>query len=251
MEMNLKCKRCETFKDFVSYRDRASFTLRIVCHDNNHCHYDKVPFMKRIGWMNILKRDSTMRRIICLFFISSFTLALLMCLFHLWIAAFLIFAIFLMWEYVFVQLHMDDICAVRVLEMSFNNETKQNLQNIGIANLNNRTYEILKKQTFKHIYNRLRDFNYDNPVFGFVMRITIIRFVIALFLLTNQYRVRYTEVRQYLLRTPEMFKELNNDICQRQELLDIIKSKKEDLEGISLKVLGIEYVDKSLRYKTV
>ena len=251
MEMNLKCKRCETFKDFVSYRDRASFTLRIVCHDNKHCHYDKVPFMKRIGWMNILERDSTMRRIICLFFISSFTLALLMCLCHLWIAVFLILAIFLMWEYVFVQLHIDDICAVRVLEMSFNNETKQNLQNIGIANLNNRTYETLRKQTFKHIYNRLRDFNYDNPVFGFVMRITIIRFVIALFLLTKQYRVRYTEMRQYLLRTPEMFKELNNDICQRKELLDIIKSKKEELEGISLKVLGIEYVEKPLRYKTV
>ena len=83
------------------------------------------------------------------------------------------------------------------------------------------------------------------------MRITIIRFVIALFLLTNQYRVRYTEVRQYLLRTPEMFKELNNDICQRKELLDIIQSKKEELEGISLKVLGIEYVEKPLRYKTV
>lgn len=64
----------------------------------------------------------------------------------------------------------------------------------------------------------------------------------------HRYKVRYTDVRKYLLRTPEMYGELNNEICQRQELLDIIKSKKEEFEGISLKVLGIEYIEKTLLY---
>lgn len=248
MEVNVKCKRCETFKDFVSYKDRASFTLRIVCHDNKHCLYDKVPFMKRIGRMNILERDYKMRKIICLFFIITFIFVLLMCLYHLWIAVFLLLAIFLMWEYVFIQLHIDDICAVRVLEMSFNNETKQNLQNLGIANSNNRTYEIIRPPQYKHIYHELYNLNCDNPIIDFIIRISFVRFLIALFVLIHRYIVRYNDVRQFLLRTPEMYEELNNEICQKQEVLDVIKSKKEELEGISLKVLGMEYVDKPLRY---
>ena len=251
MEMNLKCKRCEVFKDFVSYRDRASFTLRIVCHDNKHCHYDKVPFMKRIGWMNILERDSRMRHIICFFFIGICIFILLMCLFQLWLAAFMLFALFLMWEYVFIQLHIDDICAIRVFEMSFNNETKQNLQNMGIANCNNRTYEIIRKPTYKTIYQNLKDSQNANPIIKFLLRITFIRFVIALLVLTHQYIVRYNNVRVFLLRTPTMHEELNSDICQKQDVLDVIKNKKKELEGTNLKVLGIEYINKPLLYSTL
>lgn len=249
MEVNMKCKGCNTFKDFVLYKDRASFALHLVCHENKHCHYDKVPFMKIIGRMNILERDRRMRSIIFLFFISICILVLFMCLFKLWFAVFMLFAIFLMLEYVFIQLHIDDICAVRVFEMSFNNETKQNLQNIGIANCNNRTYEIMRKPTYKIIYQKLHGSNRDIPIVDFLIRITFIRFVIALIALIHRNKVRYDFLRKYLLRIPEMYDELNNDICQRQEVLDVIKTKKEEFEGISLKVLGIEYVDKPLHYR--
>ena len=251
MEVNKKCKGCNTFKDFVLYKDRASFALHLVCHDNKYCHYDKVPFMKRIGKMNILERDSRMRIIIYFFFISSCFLVLFMCLLKLWFAAFMFLAIFLMWEYVFIQLHIDDICAIRVFEMSFNNETKQNLQNMGIANCNNRTYEIIRRPTYKNIYQKLQDSPNENPIIDFLIRITIIRFVIALIVLIHQLKVRYNNVREYLLRIPTMNKEINSDICQKQNVLDIIKNQKEELEGSSLKVLGIEYVDKPLWYSTL
>ena len=248
MEVNMKCKGCKTFKDFVLYKDRASFALHLVCHDNKHCHYDKVPFMRRIGKINILERDNRMRKIIYLFLISFCILVLLMCLLKLWFAAFMFFAIFLMWEYVFIQLHIDDICAVRVFEMSFNNETRQNLQNMGIANCNNRTYEIVRKPTFKKIYQQLQDSNTENSIIELFLRITIIRNVITACLLIHQFKVRYNKLREYLLRTPKMYAEINDDICQDQEVLDIIKIKKDQLEGASLKVLGIEYVEKPLRY---
>lgn len=244
----MKCKECDTFKNFVLYKDRVSFALHIVCHDNKHNHYDKVPFMKRIGSMDILERDSIMRSLIYLFFFSFCILILLMCLFHLWIVAFMLLAIFLMWEYVFIQLHIDDIYAVHVFEISFNNETKHNLQNMCIANSYNRTYEIIRPPIFKRIYHELQDFNNSNFIINFTSRIVIVRLVVALFIMIHRYKVRYTDVRKYLLRTPEMYGELNNEICQRQELLDIIKSKKEEFEGISLKVLGIEYIEKTLLY---
>ena len=251
MEVNMQCKRCNKFKDFVLYKDRASFALHFVCHDNKDCHYDKVPFMKRIGRMNILERDIRMRNIIYFFFIGICIIILLMCLFQLWFAAFMLFAIFLMLEYVFIQLHIDDICAVRVFEMSFNNETKQNLQNMGIVNCNNRTYEIIRKPTYKHIYKKLLVPNYHNPVIAFLSRIIIIRFVVATIVFIYGYKIRYNRIRKYLLRTPGMHEDIDNDICQRQKVLDIIKIKQEELEGISLKVLGIEYVDRPLRYNSL
>lgn len=251
MEVNMQCKGCNKFKDFVLYKDRASFALHFVCHDNKDCHYDKVPFMKRIGRMNILERDIRMRNIIYFFFVGICIFILLMCLFQLWFAAFMLFAIFLMLEYVFIQLHIDDICAVRVLEMSFNNETKQNLQNMGIANCNNRTYEIIRKPTYKNIYQKMLDSQNKNPIIDFLIRITIIRIVIALIVLIHRYKIRYDNLRNYLLRTPTKYVEINNDICQNQEVLDVIKNNKEELEGLSLKVLGIEYVNKPLQYSAL
>lgn len=245
MEVDLKCKGCKTFKDFVSYKGRVSFALHIVCHDNRSLHYDKVPFMRSVGQKNILERDRNMRGIICLFFWGAIILELIMCLSHFWFTAFLLFAIFLMWEYVFIQLHIDDISGVRVFEISFNNETKHNLLNMGITNCGNRTYEIISKPTYKLIYQNL---NSENMLINFLSRITILRLVIALIVLINRSRIRYNELRQYVLRTPTMYEEFGDDICQRQEVLEVIKLKKEKLEGDGLIVLGIEYIDKTLQY---
>lgn len=244
----MKTSEFDKLKDFISYRKRTSFALHVVCHDNKSHHYSKVPFMKIIGRKNILERDKILRSIISLFFISTCIVILLMCLFQLWIAVFMSLGIFLMWEYVFIQLHLDDIHAIRVFELSFNNETKQNMQNMGITNQNNRTHEIITIPIFKHIYQELPDFNHNNSIISLLSKIVIFRLIITLFILIYRHIIRYNNLRQYLVRIPKMYDGLNYEICQRQEVLHAIISENSKLEIKNLKVLGIEYVVRSLLY---
>lgn len=249
MNVKIKCKGCKTFNDFVLYKDRESFALHFVFHDNKQNHYDKIPFMKRIGRKNILERDRYMRSTICLFFVCFVLLFLFMWSYQHWIVAFLLLAIGIMWEYVFIQLYMDDISGIQVFEHSFNNETKHNLQNMGVANCCNRVYEIIREPDFKFIYQNTYILNRYKTLINFLSTITFIRLGIVIWIWINRNRNRYSIVRQYLLRTPAMYKGIGFDICQKQEILDIIKSKKEELENKNLTVLGIEYIEKSIRYK--
>lgn len=235
MTFPLKCKHCDDLKEMLSYDEREAFKVRIVCHDKTANKYGITPMTKRIGQRDVLHRIDKMPIYQLRFAILMAFIVLLSVLLNSWFLGFVAISLYVMVGYMLFQLHFEDVNSMRLIDITFNNKTRENLQNMGF-NSNNDIHEVFPKPSFVQTCHQTE----HNLALRILKIVPIVRSIVATIQLCVLLRGRYKIIREHLAA-------MNNDIfyngIQNQQLRDLLEQTLGEIECVSkntnFQILGV------------
>lgn len=237
MTLPLKCKHCDDLKEMLSYDEREAFKVRIVCHDKTANKYGITPMTKRIGQRDVLHRIDKMPIYQLRFAILMAFIVLLSVLLNSWFLGFVAISLYVMVGYMLFQLHFEDVNSMRLVDITFNNETRANLQNMGF-NPNNNLHEAFPRPSFKQTYHQRE----HNLALRILKIVPLVRTIVTTIQLCCLLGGRYKIVREHLA---VMSNNISFDDIQNQQLRELLAQTLGEIEGFSkntnFQILGVLY----------